>query len=231
MRTTALIVAAGRGQRLGGATPKQFQPCAGHPLAWHALSAFCSSGEVDEVVVALPDIRDLERYLAGSWPVPVRAVAGGAERQDSVAAGLALIDHDGLVMVHDAARPLVSHQIIRDVRRAAAITGAAVPALPCTDTIKEVAGGRIRGTVDRQSLCRIQTPQAFHVALLRRAHEHAETQGASVCTDDASLVEQLGVAVAVVAGDEENLKVTGPADLGIAEALLAARAAGTRGEP
>jgi 2-C-methyl-D-erythritol 4-phosphate cytidylyltransferase len=222
MRTTALIVAAGRGERLGGEAPKQFQPCAGQPLAWHALDRFCRSGEIDDLVVVLPAPSDLDRYLggAGAWPLPVRAVAGGAERQDSVAAGLAVIDGDGLVLVHDAARPLISRRVIRDVRRAAAGTGAAVPGLACADTIKEADGGRILSTVDRRCLVRVQTPQGFRVEVLRRAHRRAREDGFTG-SDDAALVERLGAAVALVEGAEENLKVTRPGDLDLVEALLA----------
>lgn len=226
MRTTAVIVAAGRGERLGEATPKQFLLCAGHPLAWHAVDRFCRSGEVDEVVVVLPQEEDLERHLGGSaaWPVPVRAVAGGARRQDSVAAGLAAIQGDGLVLVHDAARPLVPTRVIRDVRRAAAVTGAAVPALPCADTIKEAADGRILSTLERGGLVRVQTPQGFRLELLRRAHAEAPATGPGA-GDDAALVERLGAAVAVVDGAEENIKVTRPGDLELVEALVAARRA------
>jgi len=232
MRTTALIVAAGRGERLGGKTPKQFQPCAGHPLAWHAVDRFCRSGEIDDLVVVLPDPEDLARYLGGSeaWPIPVRAVAGGRERQDSVAAGLAAIDGDGLVLVHDAARPLISLRVIREVRRAAAGTGAAVPGLACADTIKETDGGRVRTTLDRRCLIRVQTPQGFRLELLRRAHELAVRDGYTG-SDDAALVERLGAAVAVVEGSEENMKVTRPGDVGLVEAILSRKQKSEGGYP
>jgi 2-C-methyl-D-erythritol 4-phosphate cytidylyltransferase len=224
MRTTALIVGAGRGERLGTALAKQFQTCAGHPLAWHAMDAFCLSGEVDDLIVVLPDAADLERYLGGAsaWPLPVRAVAGGVARQDSVAAGLALLPADGLVLVHDAARPLLSGRVIRDVRRAAMVVGAAIPVLPWADTIKEVAGGRVRATLERRHLVRVQTPQGFRVELLRRAHARARERGLQA-SDDAALVEGLGSPVAVVSGAEENFKVTQGGDLLLVEAILAGR--------
>jgi 2-C-methyl-D-erythritol 4-phosphate cytidylyltransferase len=222
MRTTAMIVAAGRGERLGGETPKQFQPCAGHPLAWHALDRFCRSGQVDDVVLVLPDPGDLDQYLGGdaAWPLPVLAVAGGHQRQDSVAAGLAVIEGDGLVLVHDAARPLISQRVIRDIRRAAAGVGAAVPALPCADTIKEADDGRILSTLDRASLIRVQTPQGFRLEILRRAHARARDDSHQG-SDEASLVERLGIPVAVVEGAEQNMKVTRPGDLEMVEAFLA----------
>jgi len=227
MRTTALIVAAGRGERLGQAPAKQFQPCGGHPMAWHAMQAFCRSGEVDDLVLVLPEAADLERHLGGAaaWPLPVAAVAGGRERQDSVAAGLALLPDDGLVLVHDAARPLLPECVIRDVRRAAMVAGAAIPVLACADTIKEVAGGRVQATLDRRRLVRVQTPQGFRVGLLRRAHATARDDGIQA-GDDASLVERMGVPVVVVAGAEENLKVTRPGDLLLVEAILAGRGGG-----
>jgi len=224
MRTTALIVGAGRGERLGVALAKQFQACGGHPLAWHAMDAFCRSGEVDDLIMVLPDPSDLERYLGGAaaWPLPVCAVAGGRERQDSVAAGLALLPSDGLVLVHDAARPLLPGRVIRDVRRAAMVVGAAIPVLPCADTIKEVEGGRVRATLERRHLARVQTPQGFRVELLRRAHARAR-EGGLQASDDAALVEGLGAPVVVVSGDEENFKVTRAGDLLLVEAILADR--------
>lgn len=229
MRTTALIVGAGRGERLGEGLAKQFLVCAGHPLAWHAMDAFCRSGEVDDLVMVLPDLSDLERFLGGAaaWPLPVCAVAGGRERQDSVAAGLAALPADGLVLVHDAARPLLPRRVIRDVRRAAMIAGAAIPALPCTDTIKEVGGGRVLATLERRHLARVQTPQGFRVDLLRRAHAQAR-EGGLRASDDAALVEKLGAPVVVVPGAEENFKVTRAGDLLLVEAILADR--GNRGE-
>ncbi len=221
MRTTALIVAAGRGERLGGGVPKQFQPCAGRPLVAHALDRFCRSGEVEDVILVLPAAADLDRHLggAGAWPLPVRAVQGGARRQASVAAGLAALEHDGLVLVHDGVRPLITTPLIARVRRAAAAAGAAVPACPCVETIKEVSGGRVQATLDRGRLVRAQTPQGFRVPLLREAHARAEADGVQG-TDDAALVERLGAAVAVVDGGPDNIKVTGPADLRLAALLL-----------
>lgn len=224
MRTTALIVGAGRGERLGKGLAKQFQVCGGHPLAWYAMDAFCRSGEVDDLVMVLPDAADLDRYLGGAsaWPLPVSAVAGGRERQDSVGAGLALLPDDGLVLVHDAARPLPPLRVIRDVRRAAMVAGAAIPVLPCADTIKEVAGGRVCATLERRDLVRVQTPQGFRVELVRRAHARAR-EGGYMASDDAALVEKLGAPVVVVPGAEENFKVTRAGDLLLVEAILADR--------
>ena len=222
MRTSALIVAAGRSERLGGAGPKQFLDLSGRPLVVHCIDRFCSVGGIDAIILALPAAADLDQRLAqyGPWSVPVRAVQGGATRQQSTAAALAVVDEmTDLVVVHDGARPLVSSRTIRDVIRSAAVTGAAITAAPCTDTIKEVAEGRVQRTLDRSRLVRTQTPQAFRTDWLREAHRRAVEDGFTG-TDDAALVERLGRSVAVVLGDVSNLKVTTPGDLLLAAALL-----------
>jgi 2-C-methyl-D-erythritol 4-phosphate cytidylyltransferase len=221
MRTTAIIVAAGRGERMGAELPKQFLPCAGRPLAAHALSRFCRAEGIDEIVLVLPDPRGLDTHLGGAsaWSRPLRAVKGGDHRQESVAAGLAAVEGDGLVLVHDGARPLVPVSLIEEVRRAAALTGAAVPACRCTDTIKEVRDGRVRSTLERNRLVRAQTPQGFRAGLLREAHRRAAAEGVR-STDDAALVERLGVPVAVVEGSPDNIKVTSSADLELVADLL-----------
>ena len=215
MHTAALIVAAGRGQRMGHATPKPFLEIGGRPVLEHCLERLLESGVVNEVVVAVPADQDVEA-LARAWhalPGPVTVVAGGARRQDSVAAALAAVSSAAdMVLVHDGARPLVSPELVRSVVRAAVVTGAATAAIPCTDTIKEVQDGRVVRTLDRARLVLTQTPQAFRADWLRAAHQQAGPQDGSV-TDDAGLVERLGRPVAVVSGDPDNLKVTYPADL------------------
>jgi 2-C-methyl-D-erythritol 4-phosphate cytidylyltransferase len=224
MRTTAIIVAAGRGERMGGHLPKQYRPCAGRPLAAHAVLSFCRAEGIDEIVLVLSDPRDLDLHLGGAaaWSRPLRAVKGGADRQASVAAGLAAVDGDGLVLVHDGARPLVPVSLIEEVRRAAALTGAAVPACRCTDTIKAVRNGRIESTLERGRLVMAQTPQGFRAGLLREAHRRADQDGVR-STDDAALVERLGVPVAVVQGSPDNIKVTCSSDLELAASLLRRR--------
>jgi 2-C-methyl-D-erythritol 4-phosphate cytidylyltransferase len=227
MRTTAIIVAAGRGERLGGEVPKQFRTCAGRPVAAHALSRFCRAEGIDEIVLVLPDPRDLDDHLGGAaaWSLPFTVVKGGDDRQDSVAAGLSAVSGEGLVLVHDGVRPLVPVSLIEDVRKAAAVTGAAVPACRCTETIKMVRGGRVRTTLDRSQLVRAQTPQGFRTGLLREAHRRAAEDGVR-STDDAALVERLGVPVAVVEGSPGNIKITCSADLELAADLLRREAEG-----
>ncbi|MBM3140010.1 MAG: 2-C-methyl-D-erythritol 4-phosphate cytidylyltransferase [Chloroflexi bacterium] len=216
----AILIAAGRSQRMGGAD-KLWAELDGVPLVGWSLRALAAMADVGEVVVVAPAARHAALLaLAGEAPASVRCVEGGARRQDSVAAGVAAAPGAAWYLVHDAARPLVTAALARSVLAAARDgSGAAIPAVAPTDTIKRVDGaGRVVETLDRAWLRAVQTPQAFAGELLRRAHAevHADV------TDDASMVERLGVAVAVVPGDPRNLKVTTPADLVVARALLAA---------
>ncbi len=227
MRTVALVLAAGRGERLGHPLPKGFVPLAGRPLLLHSLAVLDSVAEVERLVAVIP-ADAFERYrqaIAGAGALPKLGppVAGGRERQDSVRAGLAALPPGTeLVLVHDAARPCVRAPAIRRVIEAARATGAAILAVPARDTIKRVVAGRVAGTPPRAECWGAQTPQVFRVEILREALAKAEAEGV-VATDDAQLVEALGVEVRVVPGDPDNLKVTGPEDLALAERLLALR--------
>jgi 2-C-methyl-D-erythritol 4-phosphate cytidylyltransferase len=210
----AIVVAAGRGMRFG--TPKQFLELAGTRLVDRAVEA-CAAA-CDAVVVVLPP--DLE------WDGPPvhAAVPGGATRSDSVRAGLAALPATvEIVIVHDAARPLASRALF-DAVITAVRDGAdsAVPALPVADTLKRVDGGRVLGTVARDDLFAVQTPQAFRADVLHAAHASADT-----ATDDAALVEHRGGCVVVVPGDVANFKITAPSDLELAAAMLAARGGAT----
>jgi len=224
------VLAAGRGDRLRSGTPKAFVHLAGRPLLAHALEALASSSEIDRVVPVVAQ-RELGRYaaLAAAWhgiPKLAPPVTGGLERQDSVRAGLASLPAEiTFVAVHDAARPLVRGEDVSGVVAAARLHGAALLAVPATDTIKRVRAGRVVETPPRAECWVAQTPQAFRVEILREALAKAEHEGV-LGTDDTQLVEQLGVAVHVVEGDSANLKVTRPEDLLLAEALLEARAHG-----
>jgi 2-C-methyl-D-erythritol 4-phosphate cytidylyltransferase len=226
--TAAIVPAAGRGERLGPGAPKALREVAGVPLLVHAVHAVSRSGAVDLVVVAAPPgersaVETLLRSPAGD--VALNVVDGGVTRQQSVAAALdSLPDEVDVVLVHDAARaftpPAVFARVVAAVRAGA---DAVVPVLPVPDTIKQVSSdsrGTVGATLDRSSLRAVQTPQGFRREVLVRAHE-APPAGA---TDDASLAEALGVAVAVVDGSDEAFKVTRPLDLLLAEALLRARA-------
>jgi 2-C-methyl-D-erythritol 4-phosphate cytidylyltransferase len=223
--TAVIVPAAGRGARLGPGAPKALREVAGVPLLVHAVHGLCDSDEVDLVVVAAPpgDGAAVETLLLPAvGDVALTVVDGGETRQQSVAAALqSLPDDVDVVLVHDAARaftpPEVFARVVAAVRSGAE---AVIPVLPVADTIKEVSAGTVDATLDRTALRAVQTPQGFRRDVLVRAHASSPA-GA---TDDASLAEALGVAVAVVDGSDEAFKVTRPLDLLLAEALLHARA-------
>jgi 2-C-methyl-D-erythritol 4-phosphate cytidylyltransferase len=227
MRVAAVVLGAGRGERLGYAAPKAFVPLAGRPLIAHALEALAEPEEVEWVVPVIPaDAHERYARLVGQlghrekFAAPV---AGGPERQDSVAAGLAALPSDvALVVVHDAARPLVRPADVSRVIAGAWRCGGAILAVPVRDTIKRVREGRVLETPPRAECWAAQTPQVFRVELLREAHAKAEAEG-RLGTDCAQLVEALGVPIEVVEGDPDNLKVTLPEDLERAERVLEAR--------
>jgi len=227
MSVAALVLAAGRGDRLGEGLPKAFVALAGKPLLAHALAALGASRSIDVVipVIAPADRGRWEALLSqlAAHEKLAAAVVGGAERQDSMAAGLAALPRDVThVAVHDAARPLVRPEAVERVVRAALRDGAAILAVPVRDTIKRVRGGRVVETPDRSECFAAQTPQVFRVEVLREALAKAVAAG-RVGTDDAQIVEALGVAVTVVAGDVDNIKVTHPEDLPLAERMLSRR--------
>ena len=220
--TFALIVAAGRGTRFGGSLPKQYLPLGGRTVLRHAVNAFAAHPRIAGVqVVIREEDRDIfDLAAAGSPALP--PVPGGAERQDSVRLGLeALAPHaPARVLIHDGARPFPDRALIDRVIDALAHAPAAIPALPLGDTIKRVADGVIRETVDRSQLWRAQTPQGFHFPAILAAHRAAAGQ---VLTDDAAVAEAAGIAPVIVAGSENNVKITTAQDLAAAERLLAAR--------
>ncbi|HET8654706.1 MAG TPA: 2-C-methyl-D-erythritol 4-phosphate cytidylyltransferase [Longimicrobiaceae bacterium] len=216
----AVIVAGGSGRRMGGVR-KQYLELAGEPVLLWSVRAFLHHPRVSVVVVVLPsdDAASPPEWLAG---LPVRVAAGGAERSDSVRNGLRALDGAvEIALIHDGARPFVGREVIDRVISASR-EGGAVAAVRVTDTLKEVDdGGRITGTADRARLWRAQTPQGFPLRLIVNAHETAHRQGVQA-TDDAALCERMGHAVRVVEGAAENLKITSPDDLALAE-LLARR--------
>lgn len=215
----AVIVAAGRGVRVGGEVPKQYLLLGGVPVLLHALRPFTSHPDVAQVVVVLPmeDVAAPPAWLAPLLGRTLVAVAGGRERGDSVVAGLtALDDVCSVVLVHDGARPFPPRDTI-DAGIAAARAGhSAVPALPVGDTIKRADEyGRVLGTVPREGLWRAQTPQAFPRETLMRAHDCARREGVTG-TDDAALVERLGELVELLPGSARNLKITTADDVALA---------------
>lgn len=223
---TAVVVAAGEGRRFGGPVPKQFLPLAGLPLLAHTLRALAVPGLVDRLVVAVPpgeEGRCLAEVVAPlALPIPVALVPGGAQRSDSVCAALARVEAASeLVLIHDGVRPCVPRRDLEGVIAAAWAHGAAVLAVPVSDTLKRAdAAGRVAETVPREGLWAALTPQAFRRDLIVRAHEAAVRAG-TAATDDAMLVERLGHPVTLVRGSRTNVKITSPEDLAIAEALLA----------
>jgi 2-C-methyl-D-erythritol 4-phosphate cytidylyltransferase len=219
---TAIIVAAGSGSRFNSETPKQFHELLGKPVIIHTLERFDACAEVDEIVLVLSENEiDTFRVVLASYPVgkPIKIVAGGRTRAHSVANGLSVVDpSSAIVAVHDGARPLVtSEEIGRTIRRAAE-TGAACLVAALTDTVKQVDGDHIVGTLDRRSLRRALTPQAFQLDVLRQAF--ADESAFDAATDECYLVEQLGATVTAVPGSSRNIKITFPDDITIAEALL-----------
>ncbi|RJQ08367.1 MAG: 2-C-methyl-D-erythritol 4-phosphate cytidylyltransferase [Dehalococcoidia bacterium] len=208
-----------------GGVDKLWADLLGQPLVARSIATLGTLEGVRALILAGPAERHPDLLAcaadAAARGVDVRCVEGGARRQDSVAAAIAAAPDAAWYLVHDGARPFVSAALARRVIEGAHRHGAAIPGIPVTDTVKHIdADGRILATVERSSLRAVQTPQAFAGPLLRRAH--AEVSGD--VTDDAAMVEWLGVPVFVVPGDPANVKVTTPTDLTIARALLAAGA-------
>src|SRR3989440_659240 len=225
--TCALIVAAGRGTRFGGDLPKQYLPLGGTTVLRYAATAFSAHSRIAGVLFAIrPEDRELfDRAVAGLSVLP--PVPGGAERQDSVRLGLeALAAHKpDRVLIHDGARPFPDAALIDRVIDGLDRAPAAIPALPLGDTIKRVENGRIIETVDRAQLWRAPTPQGFYFDAIPPAPPQ---KAGRALTDDAAVAEAAGIAPLIVAGSEENLKVTTAEDLAAAERLLAARQADVR---
>ncbi len=228
MTTAVIVPAAGRGERLGGAVPKALVEVGGVPLLVHAVRGCAAAPCVQHIVVAAPpgQVDDVARLLASALPsVDLRVVAGGASRQESVAAALATLPAEvDVVLVHDAARAFAPPDLVERV--AAAVRDGAeavVPGLAVHDTVRHVGpDGEALETLDRSSLRAVQTPQGFAREVLDRAHLAAAGHPVAA-TDDAALVERVGGRVLVVDGSEEAFKVTRPLDLLLAEALVARR--------
>ncbi len=219
----ALVVAAGRGMRLGGVLPKQYLPLGGRPLLRHSLETLAAHPRVGKVrVVYHPADRDLyDGAVAGLDLLP--PVAGGAARQDSVRLGLESLEDLGpeRVLIHDAARPFLDRGVIDRVLDALDDAPGAIPALPVSDTLKRGIDGVIMATLDRAQLYRAQTPQGFHFKAILGAHRAVSGEELS---DDAAVAERAGLGVRLVAGSEDNFKVTQPQDFALAERLIAAGA-------
>ncbi len=217
----AIIPAAGLGRRFGGT--KQFHRLADRPLLEYALQAFQDSRLIDSICLVVPasEQKNQSRLIQNRFPKIQWVVAGGKERQDSVRCGLEVLPEDCWVAIHDGARPLVTQELLEKVITAAQETGAAIPALPIPETVKEVRDFKVVRTVDRSFLWQIQTPQCFRYDLLKKAFQNSQREGL-IGTDESMLVERIGVTVRVVEGDRRNIKITTPNDFALAERLLGA---------
>jgi 2-C-methyl-D-erythritol 4-phosphate cytidylyltransferase len=224
MELAVILAGAGEGRRMEGFGPKLLLDLDGQTLLERVVLPFLSHSAVGEIVAVVPEaLLGAAKDALGRVPrermVGTRAVAGGRSRQESVRLGLEAISTSAAyVAVHDVARPLVTSALIDRVLDAARSHGAAIPALPLRDTVKEVSAERIVRTVPRAGLQGAQTPQIFSRAILARAH--TQGQESTDATDDAALVEAIGGAVAVVLGEPTNVKITDPSDLIVARALI-----------
>ncbi|MBI1492220.1 2-C-methyl-D-erythritol 4-phosphate cytidylyltransferase [Halocynthiibacter styelae] len=222
-KTAAIVVSAGAGTRAAAYgdpdTPKQYHRLAGRLVVEHCLEKFATHPEIDLIVLVIrPQDREfVQKNIALPDGVQVILQDGGAERDLSVKAGLATIPENfHLVLIHDAARPLVSHALISEVLTALRDHQGAAPALPVTDALWRGADGTVQDTVSRENLWRAQTPQGFHLSFIRSAHARATARAA----DDVEIARLAGADVRIVTGSENNIKITHPADFSRAEQLL-----------
>lgn len=228
----AVIVAAGSGRRMGAGINKVFLPLLGEPVIVRTVRAFASSGLFGSVVVVTgaDDLPAMEKLMA-EYGLSVRLCAGGADRQESVRRGLEALPADTeLAAVHDGARPLVTREIILRTLESARSRGSGVAAVPLKDTVKRVTqDGLVAETPDRATLRAVQTPQTFPYAAIRAAHE-AHRADSARATDDAALLEADGLPVCLTEGSPENIKVTTPEDMDLAERILLRREGREKGE-
>jgi 2-C-methyl-D-erythritol 4-phosphate cytidylyltransferase len=232
LRHVAVVLAGGSGSRIGAELPKQLLEVAGRPIIEHTIAAFQDAPDIDEIVVVmvpghLDAVRDIVR--AGGYSKVAQVVEGGGTRNASTRAALdALGDHECNVLLHDAARPLVTQTVIADVVAALATHEAVNTAVPSVDTVVQVHPGVpgepdvIDTQLDRALLRRVQTPQAFRLSVIRDAYARAAADPHAVTTDDCTVVlrHRPDVDIALVSGDARNIKVTEPLDLVVAEQLL-----------
>jgi len=222
MSDWAIVVAAGQGARFGDdGVPKAFRPLAGLPMYVHSLRALEAVPSIAGIVLVVPvnwQEYAMEHTMGEATRATIEITPGGDTRQASVRAGLARVPPDAeRIVVHDAARPLVTPAMIESILVALKGADGAICAVPLSDTLKKATDGVVEETMAREGLWRVQTPQAFDAKALRDAHASASEDDA---TDDAALIEARGGRVVIVPGDERNIKVTTPADLELAEALM-----------
>lgn len=218
MHKYAIIVAGGTGTRMGGEVPKQFQLLKGKPVLWHTLKAFTDAYEDVQIILVLPENHvELGQQIAKEFPLHrIRITTGGTTRFHSVKNGLRLVDAHAIVFVHDAVRCLVSPQLIRRCAEAALEKDNAIPSVAAVDTIRIQTVSGNEG-IDRNLVRIIQTPQTFFSNVIKEAYEQPYSES---FTDEASVVERMGVKINLIEGEVNNIKITTPVDMLIAEKLL-----------
>lgn len=224
MKTTAIIVAGGSGTRMGSIMPKQFLLLQGKPVLYYTLQSFFSGLEDISIVLVLPKAHwDLGKELVDTYfpEKSIQLVEGGESRFESVRNGLGVIEHEGIVLVHDGVRCLLSTGLIRRCWQHAIHVGSAIPAVTATDSIRWVSETEHK-VMNRDEIRLIQTPQTFQVPLLKEAFAKA---GHTQFTDEATVLEAMGIPVSLVEGEYENIKITRPTDLILADAILQQRSA------
>lgn len=225
MSVSAIIVAGGKGIRMGAAMRKQYMLLAGKPIFCHTLEVFDTCSCIHEIFLVVPpdDLNTCSEKWISSLTLHKKMylVAGGTERQDSVYLGLQAVSSRqcDVVVIHDAVRPFVSSLMIEACVVEARVSGACIVGMPAMDTAKLVNSGQIERTLDRNTIWMAQTPQAFGLNLIRTAHEKAR-KDRFIGTDDAMLVERLGHKIRIIPGSRLNMKITTPEDLPLAEGLI-----------
>lgn len=222
-----IIPAAGQGKRMGAGKNKLLIELNAIPVLIHTLLVFEKDDKCSEIILAIhpQDEAEFTALLEKYKISKVKGlIPGGKERQDSIYNALKTVHGEGIIMVHDAARPFIKIADIHRLAEAAKKSGAAIIGVPAKDTMKKVSNGAVLETIDRSSLWVVQTPQAFRISLLKEAYKKAEA-ALFTGTDDASLVERLGAAITMVEGDYDNIKLTTPEDLYFADAILRKREA------
>jgi 2-C-methyl-D-erythritol 4-phosphate cytidylyltransferase len=225
MTYQVIIPAAGQGKRMGAGRNKLLLELENMPIFIYTLKVFEEDESCSGIILAINDQEEKEiMNLLDSYGIKkvIGLVPGGKERQHSVFHGVQALKDDGIVLVHDGARPFIDHDQIQSLVLAAEQHGASVLAVPVKDTVKKVIGNKVTETVERSSLWAVQTPQAFRMSLLRKAHEKAMEED-FLGTDDASLVERMGQDVIIVEGNYDNIKLTTPEDLFFAETIIRKR--------
>jgi 2-C-methyl-D-erythritol 4-phosphate cytidylyltransferase len=225
IKTVAIIPAGGSGRRMQGSASKQYLSLNGRPILVHTLQRFQTSSDIDAIFLIVPpgDTDDVQRSIVDRYGLSkvTKILPGGTERQDSVRNGLEALSHDvDIVVIHDGVRPFIAESFIRQTILEATSIGATILAVPAKETVKICdTGNRVAFTPDRNRVWLTQTPQAFRREIIIRAYESAYKDN-FYGTDDAGLVERIGIAVSVIPGSYDNIKITTPDDLAMAERLI-----------